>query len=85
MIFIRDPERKPLPSGEMLRQLFGFSAAEASLAELLAGGLSLDDAAHQLCVSKNTVRTQLNALFSKTGATRQAALIQILLGSVAIL
>lgn len=85
MVFIRDPTRKTLPSGGVLRQLFSFSAAEAALAELLARGLSLDAAAHRLGVSKNTARTQLKALFAKTGATRQAALIQILLGSVAIL
>lgn len=59
MVFIRDPARKTLPSCEVLRQLFGFSVAEASLAELLARGLSLDAAAQRLGVSKNTARTQL--------------------------
>lgn len=85
MIFIRDPERKTLPSGEMLQRLFGFTPAEAALAKLLAQGLNVEAAAIHLCISKNTVRTQLAALFSKTGATRQSSLVQLLLGTVAIL
>jgi DNA-binding CsgD family transcriptional regulator len=35
-----------------------------------------------LGISKNTARAHLRAIFSKTGVTRQATLVRILLGSV---
>ena len=36
----------------------------------------------QLGVRKNTARAQLRAIFSKTGVTRQTALVRLLLASV---
>ncbi|CAI8692931.1 hypothetical protein EMIT0111MI5_10306 [Burkholderia sp. IT-111MI5] len=45
-------------------------------------GLTLEQAAEEPGISKNTARTHLRAIFSKTGATRQATLVRILLGSV---
>jgi DNA-binding CsgD family transcriptional regulator len=44
-------------------------------------GRSIDQVADLLCVSRNTVRTHLARLFAKTGTTRQADLIRILLGA----
>lgn len=82
-IFIRDPERRPSPSAELLRQLFGFTVAEATLALLLANGRSLDEAAERLNVRKNTARAHLRSIFDKTGARRQGTLIHILMSSVA--
>lgn len=82
-IFIRDPARQPSPSEELLRQLFGLTAAEASLALLVANGRTLDEAAQRLNIRKNTARAQLRSIFDKTGARRQTTLIQILMNSVA--
>ena len=82
-IFIRDPSRQPSPSEELLRQLFGLTAAEATLALLLANGRTLDEAAQRLNVRKNTARAQLRSIFDKTGVRRQTTLMHILMGSVA--
>lgn len=82
-IFIRDPARQPSPSEELLRQLFGLTGAEATLALLLANGRTLDEAAQRLNVRKNTARAQLRSIFDKTGARRQTTLMHILLNSVA--
>jgi DNA-binding CsgD family transcriptional regulator len=82
-VFIRDPERKSQASNELLRQLFGFTPAEATLALLLANGLTLDEAAEELHIRKNTIRAHLRSIFTKTGVTRQTTLVRLLLSSVA--
>lgn len=81
-IFIRDAERKPQSSGEILRQLFDLTPAEAALSLLLTEGLSLDEASDELGIRKNTARAHLRAIFSKTGVTRQTSLIRLLLSSM---
>jgi DNA-binding CsgD family transcriptional regulator len=81
-VFIRDPENRSQASREMIQRVFGLTPAESSLALLLADGLSLDEATAHLGVRKNTARAQLRAIFSKTGVTRQTALVRLLLASV---
>jgi DNA-binding CsgD family transcriptional regulator len=81
-VFIRDPESRSQASREMIQRVFGLTPAESSLALLLADGLSLDEATAKLGVRKNTARAQLRAIFSKTGVTRQTALVRLLLASV---
>jgi DNA-binding CsgD family transcriptional regulator/PAS domain-containing protein len=62
-----------------LETQWGFTHAESQLASWLVEGLSLDEAADRIGVSKNTVRTQLRALFDKTETRRQADLMRVLL------
>lgn len=82
-IFLRDPESSGTqPSHEVVRRLFGLTRMEASLALLLAEGLTLDEAAEQLNVMRNTARTHLRSIFCKTGVTRQTMLVRLLLNSV---
>lgn len=82
-IFLRDPESSGAqPSQEVVRRLFGLTRMEASLALLLAEGLTLDEAAEQLNVMRNTARTHLRSIFCKTGVTRQTMLVRLLLNSV---
>ncbi|WDD92186.1 helix-turn-helix transcriptional regulator [Burkholderia sp. FERM BP-3421] len=81
-LFLRDPDRKPQGVQEIIRKLFDLTPAETSLALLLTNGLTLEEAADASGISKNTARTHLRAIFSKTGVTRQATLVRILLGSV---
>lgn len=80
--FIRDPERKSQLSQELIRHLFGLTGAEATLALLLANGLTLDEAAAQLRIRKNTIRAHLRSIFAKTGVRRQTTLVHLLLNSV---
>jgi len=81
-VFIRDPDRKSQASDEIVRKLFDLTPAEAALALALANGSTLEEAAEELGISKNTARAHLRAIFSKTGATRQATLVRTLLNSV---
>jgi DNA-binding CsgD family transcriptional regulator len=62
-----------------LREQWGFTLAEAQLAQQLMRGCSLEEAAQRVSVSKNTVRSQLRSLFMKTETHRQAELVRVLL------
>lgn len=61
-----------------LAQLFKLTPAENRLAELLAQGLKPEDCADALCLSINTIRSQLRAIFRKTGTARQSELIGLI-------
>ena len=72
---------RPLQSRKIsddVRLAFGFTAAEFRLAALLVDGLPLGIASERLGISKNTARTQLRALFDKTGVHRQPELVALL-------
>lgn len=84
-LFVRDPERKSHGSREVLRRLFELTPAETSLALQLVNGLTLDEAADELGITKNTARAHLRSIFSKTGVTRQISLVRALTNSVASL
>jgi DNA-binding CsgD family transcriptional regulator len=82
-IFISDPEQQSETSQQVITRLFGFTPAEAVLAMLLAQGLSLAEASTQQCISQHTARAQLKSVFSKTGVSRQAELVRLVVKSVA--
>jgi DNA-binding CsgD family transcriptional regulator len=68
-----------LPIELRLRRRFKLSKAEARVATLLADGLSPRMIAERLNVSIHTVRSQLQAIFSKTDTSRQAELTSLIL------
>lgn len=76
IVFIRDALMRGGASGRMLRELFGFTAAEANLALALQSGLSLDAYARAQMVSLNTVYTHLRRIREKTGCRSVAELIR---------
>jgi DNA-binding CsgD family transcriptional regulator len=76
---IDDPESRRSPLLDSLKTEFGLTRAEAGLALRLAGGQSLAEAAQELNVTLNTVRTHLKRIFSKTDTRRQGELVSLLL------
>jgi DNA-binding CsgD family transcriptional regulator/PAS domain-containing protein len=84
-LILRDSTRPAQPSEPLLRQLYQLTPAEASLAVLLGEGLTLEESAARLGISRNTARSHLRAVFAKTGVKRQTALVQLLLCSVVAL
>lgn len=70
-----------VPSLQVLMGLFDLTPAEVKLAAALAGGLSLQDAALRSGIRKTTARTHLDAIFRKTGTSRQGQLVALLKGS----
>lgn len=81
--FISDPERGVDADDEVLRQLYGLTPAEASLAASLAAGLSLEEAAERRGITIGTARMHLKSVFAKTGVRRQAELVSLLLRGIA--
>jgi DNA-binding CsgD family transcriptional regulator len=65
--------------GSLLTELFGLTPAESRVASVLAEGQTLRDAADQLGVSVNTVRTHLARIFDKVGVNRQAELVRLMI------
>jgi DNA-binding CsgD family transcriptional regulator/PAS domain-containing protein len=61
-----------------LRDLFGLSAAEIRVAVALFEGLDLRQAAARLGVTYSTVRSHLQHVFEKTGASSQADLARLM-------
>ncbi|MEO0883849.1 MAG: hypothetical protein AAFY34_14120 [Pseudomonadota bacterium] len=57
-----------------LRNEYGLTEAESSLAVMMAEGIGIDEAAERRELSPHTVRTQLRSIFSKTGVSKQTAL-----------
>jgi DNA-binding CsgD family transcriptional regulator len=68
------PEVAPVKS---LGQLFQLTPAEIRLLQQLVDGIRLSDAAVQLHISLNTIRTQLKAIFRKTGQRTQGQLLAL--------
>jgi len=69
----------PAPEPTLIAQAFGLTPAESRLAALIASGLSVDVAAGQLRISRETARNHLKATFSKTGTHRQQELISLII------
>ena len=60
---------------DVLSKMYLFTKQEARLGVILAQGLSLSEAAEQLDLSINTVKTHLRGVYEKAGVNRQAELV----------
>lgn len=78
VLLIASDQEQALFGLQVLQQHFGLTHAEARLAQQLLLGLSTEEAAVQLGVSMNTVRTHLKQVFAKCGIKRQAELMRVL-------
>lgn len=74
ILFVRDPLGRNPAAARMLRELFGFTEAEANLAQALQSGTLLEDYARENAVTLNTVYTHLRRIKEKTGCSRIAKL-----------
>lgn len=81
-IYLSDPAQRIETAEPVLQGLYGLTRAEARLAAELVRGHTLEQAASDKGVSLNTVRTHLKRVFAKTGTTRQADLVSLLLSGV---
>jgi DNA-binding CsgD family transcriptional regulator/PAS domain-containing protein len=78
--FVSDPDAVPQVDAGVLRKTFGLSSAEAAVAQEMLSGDALDRVALRMGVSENTVKTQLQSIYGKTGTHRQAQLVKLLMG-----
>jgi DNA-binding CsgD family transcriptional regulator/PAS domain-containing protein len=77
LVLVDFEKRVRLPQ-DALQSAFALTAAEARLALHVAAGDTLERAADQLRISKETARNQLKAVFRKTAAHRQSELVMLL-------
>ncbi len=71
-VIITPVDRSLVPTAETIQGLFDLSPAEARVARLLAGGVDVNAAAAQIGVSRETVRSQVKSILTKSGLNRQA-------------
>lgn len=76
LLRLRDPAKRAPLDAATVRQLLPLTPTEAALTAAMAGGETLRMAAGHLGIAYNTARAHLRSIFSKTGVTRQAELIE---------
>ncbi|MCW5760681.1 MAG: helix-turn-helix transcriptional regulator, partial [Phenylobacterium sp.] len=79
MVCVNDLEAELAAPADALRELFDLTPAEVRLAAAVFEGLTLAEAAGRFGVSANTVRFQLARIFDKTGVSRQAELVKLMM------
>ena len=79
VVTVLDPEKTHRVASEDLRELFELTKTESLIARYLADGDSIEQAAKGLGMSATTARLHVEHIFRKTGAHRQAELVNMLL------
>ena len=79
-IFVSSAAPETADVGALVAQLFGLSASEARVFDLIAQGLTPAEVASRLGIGVSTVRTHLLRIFDKTGVRRQADLVRMAAG-----
>jgi DNA-binding CsgD family transcriptional regulator/PAS domain-containing protein len=80
-VFVQDPTLVPMLPGEAFAKLYGLTGGELRVALAIAPGLGVKEAADLLGIGENTAKTHLKKIFEKTGTSRQAELVQLLIAS----
>lgn len=78
LLFVADPARRRDVGADLLRDAFGLTDREVSVALAAARLGSLPAAAAQLGIALTTARSHLQHVFDKTGTRNQVALAQML-------
>jgi len=82
VVFVRDPEAGTPPISAALERIYSLTHSEAEIVRLLAGGVSLEEAARSRGVSINTARSHLQRAFAKTGTSRQGELVRLIITGI---
>ena len=79
LVFVIDTAKnQSLSTLNLLGKLYGFSPVELNVASALLSGKSPEEYSRQIGASINTVRSQLKAIFRKTGVHGQSELLVLL-------
>lgn len=80
LLVVTPVDRAAVPSAEVLQGLFDLTPAEARVARGIGQAETIDALADATGVNRETVRSQLKAVLSKTGLSRQQELVSLLAG-----
>lgn len=75
IVSIRDTDREMVRAPEVLRALYGFTAAEAELVADLVNGMRVEEAEAHRGISHNTMRAHLRSIYAKVGVGRLVDLV----------
>jgi DNA-binding CsgD family transcriptional regulator len=81
-VFMRDPSAQMATPVDWVRTMFGLTRAEARLMQALLAGESFEALQGLWQLGRETLRTQLKSVFTKTGVSRQSDLIRVGLRSL---
>lgn len=84
-VFISDPSTVTRVNMFALRELYGFTPAEARMTQAMTHGLTPQEYAVRQSLSLNTVRTQFRSAATKVGVGRQADFVRAVLMGPAVL
>ncbi len=85
VVFVSDPEENYNIAEETVLHFFDLTPAEARLLVALANGSSLSEVSARHEVTVNTLKTQLNHIFRKTGTNRQSDLIKLVFSTPVVM
>jgi DNA-binding CsgD family transcriptional regulator len=85
VLLITDATLPHYVNAEDFRRLFGFTAVESLLANLLMEGKSLGESCGHLGIRRSTGRSHLRRMFKTTGVHQQSHLVALLLKSIGLL
>lgn len=80
MLVVTPVDRGAVPAAEVLQGLFDLTPAEARVARGIGQAETIDGLADATGVNRETIRTQLKSVLSKTGLSRQQELVSLLAG-----
>ena len=80
LLVVTPVDRAVVPAAEVLQGLFDLTPAEARVARGIGQAETIDALADATGVNRETVRSQLKAVLSKTGLSRQQELVSLLAG-----
>jgi len=80
LLVVTPVDRSAVPTAEVLQGLFDLTPAEARVARGIGQAETIDTLAVATGVNRETVRSQLKAVLSKTGLSRQQELVSLLAG-----
>jgi DNA-binding CsgD family transcriptional regulator len=82
LLLITPVDRAAVPTAEVLQGLFDLTPSEARVARGIGLAQSIDSLAAAQGVSRETIRSHLRQVLTKTGLNRQAELVSLLAGRV---
>jgi DNA-binding CsgD family transcriptional regulator len=80
VVILTPVARNTETSSTIIRGLFDLTATEAKITSNISDGTTIDQIAETMKVSKETIRTHLKNIFSKTGVNRQSQLVALIAG-----